>query len=306
MQVAQHGDAVAPVHLGQRVHHQAGVARVEGGDRLVGEQDLGLLHEGAGDGDPLLLPARQAVGPLAGELAHVEALQGGEGHGPVLGGPLPEQGAIGRHVAEAPHQHVRHHVEAADEVELLEDHGAAGAPFPQGTAAQGRHLAAFVEDAPRTRVRQPVDEAQERRLAGARPADHPDEAAGLDPERHAVDGAPVAVLAREILDNQHATIRRGVAARKRRFHDDWMTYSERLYLPAQHLGYFDSRLNLRSAPGTPRSAGRGNPAAPGAGARGPSPTRRGASGGRRSPRGSGAGPAGRDCRRRSCRARRRG
>lgn len=43
------------------------VALVESARGLVEEKDLGLLNEGAGDGDALLLPARQ----LAARIAYV-------------------------------------------------------------------------------------------------------------------------------------------------------------------------------------------------------------------------------------------
>ena len=57
MQRDQDGDAVAPVHVGQDVHDAARGIRIERGDRLVGDEELGALHEGAGDGGALLLAA---------------------------------------------------------------------------------------------------------------------------------------------------------------------------------------------------------------------------------------------------------
>ena len=91
VQVADHGDAEVAVDVLQRVHHHLGVARIERGDRLVGQDDLGLLHQCAGDGDALLLAARQRVGALAGQARHVEALQSRESQRLFLVGPQLEQ-----------------------------------------------------------------------------------------------------------------------------------------------------------------------------------------------------------------------
>ncbi len=69
MEIADDGDAVVPVDPLQRVHDDAGVARVERRDGLVGEDDARLLHQGTGDGDALLLAAGEALGALGGEPA---------------------------------------------------------------------------------------------------------------------------------------------------------------------------------------------------------------------------------------------
>ena len=69
MQVADHGDAEMLVDAQQRIHHDPRVARIERGDRLVGEDDVGLLHQRARDRDALLLAAGKLVGALRGERA---------------------------------------------------------------------------------------------------------------------------------------------------------------------------------------------------------------------------------------------
>ncbi len=54
---ADHGFAWEIGFLAQETKHAAGVVAVEGGDRFVGEVEVGLLKEGPSDGDPLLLAA---------------------------------------------------------------------------------------------------------------------------------------------------------------------------------------------------------------------------------------------------------
>ena len=76
MDVAQHSQVEIPVDAQQLVHDDLGVARVERRHRLIGEDDLGLLHQGAADSHPLLLTAGELVGALGGEVGDVEHVQG--------------------------------------------------------------------------------------------------------------------------------------------------------------------------------------------------------------------------------------
>ena len=62
VEVEEEGDAFFFGGFHQKVHDFAGSAGVEAGDRFVGEDDFGLLDEGSGDGDPLLLAAAEFVG----------------------------------------------------------------------------------------------------------------------------------------------------------------------------------------------------------------------------------------------------
>ena len=73
MQVGQNRDAVAAVDVGQRVHHQLGVQRVQRCDRLIRKHDPRLLHQRPGDGDALLLAAGEGVGAVHGDVRHAQA-----------------------------------------------------------------------------------------------------------------------------------------------------------------------------------------------------------------------------------------
>ena len=52
---------------------------IERRDRLVGEHELGLVHERASNGHPLLLTTREGVGALERPVAETNAFQLGEG-----------------------------------------------------------------------------------------------------------------------------------------------------------------------------------------------------------------------------------
>ena len=57
VQVGDDHAAIFFVDAAQGLHHDLGVHRVERGDGFVRENDLGVLHQGTGDGDTLLLAA---------------------------------------------------------------------------------------------------------------------------------------------------------------------------------------------------------------------------------------------------------
>lgn len=79
MALTQGDDALAVaqgvIHLMQRHHHDAGRFRVQRGDRFIGQNDFGFLHQGAGDGDALLLSAGERGDALVGEMRHADAGQ---------------------------------------------------------------------------------------------------------------------------------------------------------------------------------------------------------------------------------------
>ena len=131
VQVGDDGDALLVVDGLQRVHDDLGVARVERGDRFVGEDDAGLLHQRPRDGDALLLSAGQRLRPLRRGLRDVEALEGAERLELLLLGEDLEQAEQRRAAVEPAEHDVGDDVEARHEVELLEDHGAVALPVAQ-------------------------------------------------------------------------------------------------------------------------------------------------------------------------------
>ena len=64
VQVRNHHAPVFCVDPLERIHHDLGVHGIKAGDRLIGQNDLGILHQGAGDGDPLLLTTGQRLSPF--------------------------------------------------------------------------------------------------------------------------------------------------------------------------------------------------------------------------------------------------
>jgi hypothetical protein len=78
--------APEPVEQGDDVVPGAGV---EVARRLIGQQDLGLFDQGAGDADPLLLAAGQLGRQVPCPLGETDLVQCLRGPGPPLGGAGP-------------------------------------------------------------------------------------------------------------------------------------------------------------------------------------------------------------------------
>jgi hypothetical protein len=173
------------------------------GSSEVGEDHLGVLQHGAGDGDALLLAAGEGVGALQGLVGEVEAVERSDrkralGRREVLG-----QGGERPMPVDAPDQHVGQHVEAVHQVELLEDHGAVGAPGQQRAPLQGRDVGAVTQDAAGAGLQQAVHQAQQGRLAGAGASDDADHLALGDLQADPVDRAGRAESLGKVLDLQH-------------------------------------------------------------------------------------------------------
>ena len=121
----------------------------------------------------------------------VGPLEGADREGTIPIGKEAEQARRGAAIADASDPDVGQHLQARHEIELLEDHGAARAPFAQPPAAQGADIddaGVIPQDAARRRVGQPVDHAQQRRFPGAGAIDDPDHLARRNVEGDVVDG----------------------------------------------------------------------------------------------------------------------
>jgi hypothetical protein len=110
----------------------------------------------ARDRDALLLSTREIIGALRGEARDVELLERGQRERLILVRPELKHGAKSHCVIEASHQHVGRDIEPADQLELLENHGAARAPLRQRGARETGDVDLAELDAPRGRRLQPV------------------------------------------------------------------------------------------------------------------------------------------------------
>ena len=203
MEIAEHGDAVLRVEVAQRVHHGLRVARIERGDGLVRQDDLRVLDERAGNGHALLLAARKALGALGREVAEVEPVKGPKRPELFGLGPDLQKGREGRDRIDAAHQDVGENIEAAGEIELLEDHAAGRAPVAERLAAQGCDIDVIEDDTAGRGIDQAVDASEQGGLAGAGTPDHTDEGPMFDFNGHVGERRLSAERLSEVLDFEH-------------------------------------------------------------------------------------------------------
>ena len=174
LRVSDHHDGGAfLVELGEQVHHLLAVLGVEVAGGLVGEDELGVGDHGAGDGDTLLLAARELLREVLGAV--------GDGH-PLHHGrdPLLALGSTDFHVLERQFD-VLIDVELVDEVEALEHEAdVALAEFGALALLQLAHLLTEQLVGAARGVVQEAEDVEQRGFAAARRPHHGHELAGLD------------------------------------------------------------------------------------------------------------------------------
>ena len=138
------------------------------------------------------------------EQAHVR--EGALRHDAVRRGEAPRQRrppAPAADVRQAADEDVVHHGQALHEVELLVDHAHACAVGAQAPARQLGQVLLAEADAPARHHGGPRQAAEQRRLPRARPADHRDELAGRDRDRHVVERPGLAEALAHVVELDH-------------------------------------------------------------------------------------------------------
>src|SRR5438552_6179784 len=196
-----HGHAALP----QRAHdleHRAHQLRIEGAGRLVEQHDPGLERDRARDGHPLLLAARELARRVAGTIGEADSLQCGS---PQL---LGARARLARDLAQR-ERHVAERRHVRIEVEGLEYHADA-LPGVVDVGPRVEHVDAVHHDAAGGRLLQPVEAAQQGRLARARRPDHEHQLTFGHPEIDAlqdVKGAEMLVDAARVDDRVGHSLR---------------------------------------------------------------------------------------------------
>ena len=159
-------------------------------NRLVGEHQLGVLHEQAGDGHPLALAARQPFGALVHREPEPDPIEGGhdgrvraghdEGHERAGGAPLAEPPGVD--VVQDPH--------LVDEVETLADRADAALDGAESGGGEAGERGAEDLDGAAARRQGAVEQGEQRALAGPARTEQPDPLTRLDDEVDAVQGDP--------------------------------------------------------------------------------------------------------------------
>ena len=179
------------MQLVENPQHLVAAAAVERAGRLVGEDDIGAVHQRAGDRDALLLSAGQLVRPVAGAVGDAEPLQQRMGTRPAL---LARLAGIDRgdlHIAGS-RQLRQQMIALKDEAEML------AAQSCQIVGGNGRGLTAVDQVAARARPVEAAEDVHQRGFAGARCAHDGDHLAGLDGQIEVVERNHRALAGRKL------------------------------------------------------------------------------------------------------------
>ena len=187
MKINYQGDPFRAGEVDHEAHDFVASGGVKTGHRFVGEDQLGLLHEGTGDAHALLLATAQSVGPVPrfvgkadfGERGGCELMVGG---GKQVGEAC-EQRAVGQSTGE----HVHHDRKSGHEIEVLKHHADTPTDDTKGT---GTHFDTIDKDRARSRSLQAVDGAEEGRFAGSTGSENGGHRPGFEVQRDRVGTAP--------------------------------------------------------------------------------------------------------------------
>ena len=204
VQVADHGNAQLARGIAQVLQHAARGLGVQAGHGLVGQDDLGLLGQRAGNAHALHLPARQRLGALQRLVGQAHALQALVGQADIAFAEQLQHRGQGAGLAQAPGQHVLAHRQARHQVVVLEDHGHVASQLAPAVPAAAQHQvhAAHLQRAA-VGAGQAVHAAQQRGLAGPRQAQHDDELAGLHIQVDAMQHMVAAIALAQLADADH-------------------------------------------------------------------------------------------------------
>ena len=184
------GEAEAAIEVAHEVDELGGVARVEIGGGLVGEDERGAMDDGASDGDALALAAGEEIGAMMGA--------GGEADVFESFGDAAAAFERWRSLNEKRVLDIFGGGEDGDEIEGLKDEAdlfaAEQGGFGRGEAGG---VDAFNQDAAGGGLVDAADEVEEGGFAAAAGAGDGEKIAAMDGEREAVEGGDGAVVERE-------------------------------------------------------------------------------------------------------------
>ena len=172
--VQQNGNVVFLVDADKVLHDLLGRDGVEGGHRLVGQNDLGVLVQGTRQRDTLLLAAGQLVAAGIGFVQNAHFVQAFQGAHLLILGENAEQDTEEVHIRHVSGQNVLDGGAAGDQIEALEDHAHLPAVAAQRLTLQGIHIDAVHRQFTLGDIVHPVDAAQNGGLASAGQADDGD------------------------------------------------------------------------------------------------------------------------------------
>ena len=187
----------------QGLHHGLCIHRIERGNRLVGEDDLGILHQRAGNRYTLLLPTREGLGPFGRMFGDTQTIQNLDRLVDVRHRIKVEHGRQRRAPVERAMQDVGDHIHTWHQIELLKDHRAFRLPCAFVFTLQGGDFAALKADRALRGIAQTVDHPQQGGFTCAGTSDDAQHAGFVDIKRRGFYSRFVAESLGQFIDAQH-------------------------------------------------------------------------------------------------------
>ena len=178
--VQQNGDVVLLVDSDKVLHDLLGGNGVQRGNRLVGQNDLGVLVQSTRQGNALLLAAGQLVAAGIGLVQNTHLVQAFQGAHLLILGEDAKQDPEEVHIRHISSQDILNGGAAGNQIEALEDHPHLPAVAAQLLALQGADVDAVYRQFSLGDIVHPVDTAQNGGLACAGQADDGDKFPLLD------------------------------------------------------------------------------------------------------------------------------
>jgi hypothetical protein len=205
MEDAKDGAGASPGFLLEQGQHSPGQRSVQLRHRFVGQDELGLLDQGAGEGDPLLLAAREPADEPMPIRAKPEGIKATLGQGSFVGGKANERAPPGM-AGERATENVLERSGVAGEVQLLEDQ--ANTPAKIAGGMETAMLAAVGDRTGAVRV-YAGEGLEQRRFAGAGRAHHRDKLAARNRDVEVADQNASAPLDHQSFDMKMRRVRGG-------------------------------------------------------------------------------------------------
>ena len=193
MEANDKGDVSASDAFDEKVEGVFGELGIEVRDRLVGQDNLRFLHEGAGDGGPLPLAAAERFDASVSKSVEADLTQDAFGLEPFFGRIPSEEAFPGRDAAEAAGEDVVDDAHAGDEVEFLVDHGDAALQDTAVRVHRCKWIIAADTNLAGRRVVPCFDDAHKGRFSGAAPSEEENPFAAMYGEMLDVEGTDVVV-----------------------------------------------------------------------------------------------------------------
>jgi hypothetical protein len=183
MQATDHADSIHSRNSAQQFQNPGSRIRVQACNRLIGNDEAGLLRQRSRNRHALLLTARQRIGALTSLRQQSNTIEAFERKQAIRAGKAPQHATPRRDITKPARQYVLKCGQPVHQIELLKHHGQVAA----GTTTQGDDVLTIDPHAAAIRRKQARHAAKQRGLARTAWTEYGDELAVMDVKAHILE-----------------------------------------------------------------------------------------------------------------------